>query len=68
MIITTQGSIKPKTNNIFFGDFPSFLRIVQENVGGSKPRRPHTSTSGGIIMEKLNTQANTNIRQMYRGV
>jgi hypothetical protein len=64
MMITTQGNINPRKKNIFFGDLPSFLRIVQENVGGSKPRRPHTSANGGIIMEKLNTQANTNITQM----
>jgi hypothetical protein len=63
-MITTHGNINPRTNNIFFGDFPSFLRIVQENVGGSKPRRPHISSKGGIIMEKLNNQVNANIRQM----
>ena len=26
----------------FFGDFPSFLRIVHENVALSRPRVPHT--------------------------
>ena len=26
----------------FFGDFPSFFRIVQENVALSRPRVPHT--------------------------
>jgi hypothetical protein len=63
-MITTHGSINPMIKNAFFGDLSSFLRIVQENVGGSKPRRPHTSTNGGSIMEKLNTHANANIRKM----
>ena len=41
-MMATQGRRKPNTMRNFFGDLPSFLRIVQENVAGSRPRVPQT--------------------------
>ena len=40
--MATHGRRKPKMKRNFFGDFPSFFRIVQEKVALSRPRVPHT--------------------------
>lgn len=47
-IIIKQGKTKPTKNTNFFGDFPSFGSIVQENVASSNPNCPQISRSGII--------------------
>jgi len=51
--MTMQGIRKPKANRNFFGDFPSFFKIVQENVGASRPNVPQESNMVGRRIPKL---------------
>lgn len=46
-MMTRHGITNPTRKKNFFGDDPSFFKIVQLNVASSNPRRPHTSKSGG---------------------
>jgi hypothetical protein len=54
----------PKTKRNFFGERPSFFKIVQEKVGGSSPNFPQASNIGGINMEKLKIQTKEIIPMM----
>lgn len=64
MMITIHGNRKPKRNNSFFIDLPSFLSIVHENVDSSNPSVPHTPNNAGIIIKNEKNQTNSNCRQI----
>lgn len=58
-MIITHGNRKPIKKRNFFGDFPSFLSIVQEKDSGSSPSLPQTSSKGGTIIPKENNHRAT---------
>jgi len=57
-MMTRQGRSIPKIKRNFFGERPSFLKMVHEKVDSFKPNLPQTSSIGGINMEKLNVHTN----------
>jgi len=65
-LITTHGTIKPRTNRNFFGLEPFFLSIVHEKVVGSNPRVPQMPNKGGNSIKKLRVHMTINITVMPR--
>lgn len=51
-IMMKHGNKNPTRKMNVFGDFPSFLSIVHENVFGSEPSSPHKPVSGKNWNEK----------------
>ena len=54
-MMAMQGRRKPKMKRNFFGDFPSFFRIVHENVALSRPSVPQTLQGCMIIVTRMLT-------------
>ena len=67
MIITMHGNRKPTKNKNFFIDLPSFLSIVHENVGSSKPSVPQTPNNGGIIVDNAKNHTKNNCNAIMCG-
>lgn len=57
----------PKMKRNFFGEVPSFLRIVQEKLTGSRPRDPHSLRAGRTNRPKEKIQMNKTIKATLHG-
>lgn len=65
-LITTHGTMKPRTNRNFFGLEPFFLNMVHEKVAESSPKVPQMPNKGGSSIRKLRVHMATNISVMPR--